>query len=81
MPGMYEGRDYDVAGFAVGAVPQPMWQLKAQRPSVGDVVLGLEGMGLGPGDWELLGLLGMDHTGLSGEAGEFFLDTHDNILI
>lgn len=45
MPGMYEGEDYDLAGFAVGAVERAR-ALTEERVSAGNVVLGLASSGL-----------------------------------
>jgi len=45
MPGMYAAGDYDLAGFAVGAVERGQ-ALDGSTVAVGDIVLGLESSGL-----------------------------------
>ena len=45
MPGMYAAGDYDLAGFAVGAVERGR-EIDGRTVALGDVVLGLESSGL-----------------------------------
>ena len=44
MPGMYEGEDYDLAGFCVGVVEKSRL-LKANKVNAGDVLIGLGSSG------------------------------------
>ncbi|CAG5128151.1 unnamed protein product, partial [Candidula unifasciata] len=53
MPGMYRGNDYDVAGIAVGAIPNSRLLLQ-QQVAVGDAVIALTSSGLQHDDFVVL---------------------------
>jgi phosphoribosylformylglycinamidine cyclo-ligase len=63
MPGMYAAGDYDLAGFAVGAVERGE-QLTGTAVSDGDVVLGLASNGLHSNGFSLVRKI-VERTGLS----------------
>ena len=66
MPGMYQGEDYDVAGFAVG-VAEKEALIDGSRVQAGDVVLGLASSGPHSNGYSLIRRV-LDHSGESLDA-------------
>ena len=75
MPGMYAAGDYDLAGFAVGAVERGQ-ALDGATVVAGDVVLGLESDGLHSNGFSLVRRV-VEEAGLSYSAPAPFAASHD----
>jgi phosphoribosylformylglycinamidine cyclo-ligase len=73
MPGMYAVGDYDLAGFAVGAVERNQL-LDGANVALGDVILGLESDGLHSNGFSLVRRV-VDEAGLSYTAAAPFAPT------
>ena len=74
MPGMYAAGDYDLAGFAVGAVERDQ-TLDGTTVTVGDVVLGLESDGLHSNGFSLVRRV-VEDAGMSYTAAAPFAPSH-----
>jgi len=72
MPGMYRGDDFDLAGFAVGAVERESI-LTGKDTRAGDIVLGLGASGLHSNGFSLVRRI-IDDAGLSWDAPAPFAD-------
>ncbi len=70
MPGMYAGEDYDLAGFAVGAVERDR-VLTGTRVEAGDVILGLASSGVHSNGYSLVRRV-VEHAGLGFDAPASF---------
>ncbi|WP_018860539.1 MULTISPECIES: phosphoribosylformylglycinamidine cyclo-ligase [unclassified Thioalkalivibrio] len=66
MPGMYQGEDYDVAGFAVG-IAEKEALIDGTRVSAGDVVLGLASSGPHSNGYSLIRRV-LEHSGAALDA-------------
>lgn len=66
MPGMYKNEDYDLAGFAVGAVERDR-VIDGSRVAVGNVVLGLASSGVHSNGFSLVRKI-VEREGLSWDA-------------
>jgi phosphoribosylformylglycinamidine cyclo-ligase len=72
MPGLYQGGDYDLAGFAVGGIERGE-QLDGADICAGDVVLGLTSSGCHSNGFSLVRRV-VDHIGLAYEAAAPFAE-------
>jgi phosphoribosylformylglycinamidine cyclo-ligase len=72
MPGMYQGNDYDLAGFSVGAVERNK-VLTGAKIAAGDVVLGLKSNGIHSNGFSLVRSV-IDNLGLKYDDGVPFSD-------
>ncbi len=73
MPGMYSEGDYDLAGFAVGAVERDGVLPKFDRQKAGDVLIGLGSVGLHSNGYSLARKV-VDVSGLGWDAPSPFSD-------
>ena len=64
MPGMYSSGEYDIAGFAVGAVERHSVLPKSQSITPDDVVIGLASSGIHSNGFSLVRRI-IDNSGLS----------------
>jgi phosphoribosylformylglycinamidine cyclo-ligase len=71
MPGLYAKDDFDLAGFAVGAVERPMILPKTDRMRAGDAVIGVASSGVHSNGYSLVRRVVAD-AGLSYDAAAPF---------
>ncbi|MGB0906503.1 MAG: phosphoribosylformylglycinamidine cyclo-ligase [Maricaulaceae bacterium] len=73
MPGMYEGDDFDLAGFVVGAVDRPAVLPKHEKLSAGDALIGIASSGPHSNGYSLIRKV-VEMSGLGWDAPAPFAD-------
>jgi len=71
MPGLYAERDFDLAGFAVGAVERGAILPKSELMTAGDVVIGISSSGLHSNGFSLARRVVVESGAKYGEAAPF----------
>src|SRR5690606_8351366 len=86
MPGLYDGKDFDLAGAIVGIVDQDRI-VNSKNVKKGDIVIGLASNGLHTNGYSLVRKiydtpkkLNEKITELKGTPGDYFLRTHKSYL-
>ncbi|MGA5591522.1 phosphoribosylformylglycinamidine cyclo-ligase [Enterococcus mundtii] len=81
MPGMYQGNDYDLAGFAVG-IAEKAQLITGQSIATGDILLGLPSSGIHSNGYSLVRKIFFEQQGFSLEETIDGLDTSlANVLL
>jgi phosphoribosylformylglycinamidine cyclo-ligase len=75
MPGLYAGNDFDLAGFAVGAVERGAILPKSASMTAGDVVIGISSSGLHSNGFSLVRRVAEEGGAKYGDAAPFEKDT------
>jgi phosphoribosylformylglycinamidine cyclo-ligase len=88
MPGFYSGEEYDIAGFIVGIVDEPML-ITGREIREGDIAIGLASAGLHTNGYSLarrifIEKMGLDYQSIvpeiGGKVGEVLLEPHISYL-